>query len=97
MAKTKQISVTTTPAAITVQSLCGTVTVSELQSNASWPTTDFQIMAPTSGDNIEYRTRGLAKVFTKTNPLNPRFVPGDVVGYISVPSGGPTTFVQYEE
>lgn len=97
MAKTKQISVTTTPTAVTVQSSCRTVTVYELQSTANWPTTDFQISAPTSGDDLMYRIKGLSHVFTNTNPFNPFFRSGQVVGYISLPTGGPATFVQYEE
>jgi len=95
MAKTKQISVTTTPTAITVLSVCKSVTVSELQSNASWPTVDFQVYAPTATDDLEYRTKGLSKVFSTQGRAF--FKPGDVVGYIALPSGGPTTFLQYEE
>jgi heme/copper-type cytochrome/quinol oxidase subunit 2 len=94
MPKTKQISVTTTPAAITVQTTCKTVTISELQS-PTWPTADFQIQAPTSSDDVMYRVKGLSWQFTaKTDSF---FQPGTVVGYISLPSGGPVTFVQYEE
>lgn len=93
MAKTTTYSVGSSAVAVTTNIATKTVTIAEDASVASWPTTDFKILAPTSGDTAIQRPQGTGYTFVCPTAFWPA---GTVVGYVKAVTGT-TTFQQYED
>ena len=79
------------PEAIIVQTVCQRVTVGEDESVASYPTTEFNVRFPTIADTP--RRLGIGKTYTFRRENY--WKPGDICGYVDVPTGS-TLFFQDE-
>lgn len=90
----------TTPLAIVAQSYCTKIFVYELRSVANWPTTPLLRQAPFSTSYSEYFVAGAMVEFDAglmdSVVGTKMFIPGQVVGYVSLPVGT-TTGVQLEQ
>lgn len=95
MAKTTLVNIANTATAITTTIATTSVTVGE---DASPPTTDFKVRAPTSTDAAIRRIKGPATgnvTFTFTCP-GLYWPAGTIVGYLEVVTGVSVSFGQFE-
>jgi len=96
LGKTLHLTVTdVTPVAIVTQTVCSSVTIQEDNGVSNYPTVQFNIKRPTSGDTAT--TYGFGRSYTFTAPFRQQWAAGVTLGYVQLPSSGSTTFTQDEQ
>ena len=97
MAATSQISVSSVAStAVTAQSYCAQIRVTENRGVAGWPTSDFLVRKNSSGATPVRIQAGAQYIFIASTDESSTFRPGNVAGYIEMVSGS-TTFDQDED
>lgn len=92
MAKTKALTLTTTPQNIIVQSSCYSVLVKEDESVGGWPTANIVLVK--GGGDPDTLTMG--KSYTFLAPQNCQFSVGTILGTIATATGS-TSGIQDEQ
>lgn len=94
MGKTKTFTVTDAADVAVVAQICTpAITVQEDPGVASWPTQNFTIKKPTSGDVAIQRPIGGSYTFAKATS----YVPGEIAGYVRLVNASTSTTFQQDE
>jgi hypothetical protein len=97
LSATTQISVSSiSPTAITAQSYCSQIRVTENRGVVGWPTSDFLIRKPASGSTAVRLQAGAHYTFYSSTQEPAFFRPGEIAGYVQMVAGS-TTFDQDED
>jgi len=91
--KTFTVNAVGDPEAVTTGSNTSRVTIAEDPSVSGWPTSDYNVMAPSSDSTAIRKAAGTMFTF---KPSFGQWPPDTIIGYVETVSGS-TTFQQVEE